>query len=491
MAALRGLRVEAERATMDLMSRRDYAEERSSSDEHEVASQQPVVTPETMRLASQIGNRAMGRLADGAAAPRGLLSRELLTAQAVSIQRDGPTVTAPPVHAPQPGATTGQTYEVGGVVYNDSQWNVAVSEVAHLWNTVGGVISKRKEAVAEFCGSGGAGAAASPSITDALLTAAITAAIAAATDGVGLVVAGALSRGVTAIARRVSIDPAIVLERGNQVVTAAVNAGKAQANQRIGAAVQSHPSPAPSGGTELATPLAHYMSALNETLDQDGVGSHRATLQQLLNQGGDPPGAKWAVAAALHDALSSTVEQAKRQQWNATSDGWFRMQIESGAGQSRGYDTGIVVIDLKKDAYPTDRLRADGGYLGGEGANDATMRMYNDRKLEEIALPMRIRMDNGSMGHGLVECGWQAYVPIGATAPTGVRHITRWGLPWLAAKALGLRDIPTDDERVNGANVARGTALAWDELKGQTIAQLGGRFSVMSMTSGVGASPFV
>jgi hypothetical protein len=476
---------------MDLMSRRDYAEERSAAHQHEVASQQPVVIPENMRLASQIGNCAMGRLVDGVAVPGGPLTPELLTAQAVSIQRDGPTATVPPVPAPPPGATTGQTYEVGGVTYNDSQWNVAVSEVAHRWDTVGGVISKRKEAVAEFCGSGGAGAAASPSITDALLTAAITAAIAAATDGVGLVVAGALSRGVTAIARRVSIDPAIVLERGNQIVTTAVNAGKAQANQRIGAAVNSRPTPAPSGGTQLATPLAHYMSALNETLDQDGTGSHRATLQQLLNQAGDPPGAKWAIAASLHDALSSTVEEAKRQQWNATSDGWFRMQIESGAGQSRGYDTGIVVIDLKKDAYPPDRLRANAGYLGGEGANDATMRMYNDRKLEDIALPIRIYMDNGSMGHGVVECGWQAFVPIGATAPTGIRHITRWGLPWLAAKALGLNDIPTDDERVSWANITRGAALAWDDIKGQTIGQLGGSFRVMSMTSGVGASPFI
>ncbi len=375
------------------------------------------------------------------------------------------------------------------MIYHESDWGVAVNQVTNLWNMVGGIISKRKEAVAEFGGPGGAGAADTPSITDALLTAAITAAIGAATDGVGLVLAGALSTGVTAIARRVAVDPSIVLDRGNAIVTAAINAGKAQANLRIPAAIQSRPTPAASGGTNLATPLASYTSALNETLDQEGLGSQRQTLQLLLNQPNEPAGAKWAVAAAIYEALTTTLEAAKRAEWNSTSDGWFQMQIQSGAGQLRGYDTGIVVVDLAKDAYPADRLTVSGAYLGGEGANNATIRMYSTRKLEEIHLPIRIDMDNGSLGHGWVECGWQLWRPMGVDSPSDYTGITRWGLPWLAAKALGLRNIDSDDSRVNDANITRGAAMVWDELKGKTMADFGASFHVMSMTSGVGVTP--
>ena len=386
-----------------------------------------------------------------------------------------------------PAADT--TYQVGLNTYREDQWGVAIGEVADLWTMVGGIVSKRREAVAEFTGPGGAGAKNDPGIVDAAIEMAITAVIGYATGGVGTVLGAALGKGVTGLAKRLPVDPDVVIARGTKIVDAAVAKGQEKAKEKLGAAMKATPKAKPAGGTDLALPLLKYGSALNTTLDADALGARAATVQQLLAEPADPPGVRWALAAALYDALATTLEQCKREQWSATSDGWFGMQIQSGAGQLRGYDTGIVVIDLA-DVYPTDKLTADGAYLGGEGANETTMPMYNDRPLGEIDLPIRLRMANGSMGHGILDCGWQAFKPMGQGGLSDVRHITRWGPPWLAAKALNLRDIDTDDERVNGENIALGAQKVWSELSGKSAQSLGASFKAMGMSSGVGASPF-
>lgn len=43
---------------------------------------------------------------------------------------------------------------------------------------------------------------------------------------------------------------------------------------------------------------------------------------------------------------------------------------------------------------------------------------------------------------------------------------------------------------VNGDNITLGARKVWAELSGKTARQLGTPFDAMSMTSGVGASPF-
>jgi hypothetical protein len=440
----------------------------------------PPTKHSALALGRAAGNAAVVRaLSESALRPRPTDRQDAALAGVRALQRQ---------QAPAPEATT-KTYQVGPNTYNESQWGTAIGEVADLWTMVGGMVSKRKEAVAEFSGTGGAGAAASPTVADQIVEAAITAAIAAATDGVGTALGAALGRSVTALARKLPLDPEIVLNRGNQVVEFAVSKGKEQANTRLGQAMRSTPTPTPGGGTDLATPLAKYASALNETLDADGRGARAETVQRLLNQPNEPAGVKWAVAAALYQALGEALETCKRAQWSAISDGWFSMQIQSGAGQYRGYDTGIVVIDLK-DVYPNESLRASGAFLGGQGANPTTMTPYNTRPLREIGLPIRIHMENGSMGRGVVSCGWQIFKPLGTDAPSEYRHITRWGPGWLAAKALGLRDIDPGDRRIDNATVMRGARMVWTELSGQTAAGLGTSFSAMSTTSGVDSSPF-
>ena len=349
--------------------------------------------PDALGLAGAVGNAAMARALDRSAAraeaprtgvvsPPGAADQRLTALLGRGMLQRGPGPATTPA-APS-GADT--SYQVGPNVYREDQWNVAIGEVADLWTMVGGVISKRREAVAEFCGTGGAGAAASPTIADQIVEAAITAVIAYATNGIGTALGAALGKSVTGLAKRLPVDPEIVLARGNQVVEFAVSKGKEQAKQRLGDAMKATPTPAPGGGTNLASPLAKYNSALNETLDADGRGSRAGTVQQLLKEPADPPGVRWALAAAMYDALDATLETCKTQQWNATSDGWFSMQVDSGAGELRGYDTGIVVIDLN-DVFPTDALTADGAFLGGQGANAATMAPYNERPLGDIHLP--------------------------------------------------------------------------------------------------------
>jgi hypothetical protein len=298
---------------------------------------------------------------------------------------------------------------------------------------------------------------------------------------------GALSKGVVAIARNVSVDPSVVLTVGDVIVMKAIEEGKKQAMTRIPKAMASASPPKPSGGTELATPLATYNSALDESLDGDAEGLKKSTLQELLNLQPEPAGLRWAVAAALYEAIHETREAAKRAQWNATSDGWFGMQTASGVGTFSDVDQGIVSIMLRKDFYPTDSISAaTGAYLGGEGANDATVSKYNNRKLGEILLPKRLIMENGSMGHGLVECGFEVAVPLDRDP---IFHsLSRWGLPWLAAKHLGLRNIDTNSEQINYENVHAGAEAVWAELKGKSASDLGAHFEVTGVTSGTGAA---
>ena len=73
-------------------------------------------------------------------------------------------------------------------------------------------------------------------------------------------------------------------------------------------------------------------------------------------------------------------------------------------------------------------------------------------------------------------------VPVGS-GPGEYQKLTTWGDSWLAAKALGLRNIADDDPQRNGTNVAKGLLMVWDELRGQSVKQLGGEFHVMSQTS--------
>jgi hypothetical protein len=162
------------------------------------------------------------------------------------------------------------------------------------------------------------------------------------------------------------------------------------------------------------------------------------------------------VAAGLWESLHSAVEQIKRVQWDATSDGWFGMQTAGGA------------------------------YLGGSGANEATVGAYNERKLGEIHLVKWLIMDNGSLGHGIVPCGWEVDVPIGGGAVTWHGH-TRWGPAWLASKHLGLRDLDSDAPEVTLENVQAGAEKVLEELRDKTAAQLGASFKVTSMTSGTGS----
>jgi hypothetical protein len=413
----------------------------------------------------------------GNSAVSSLLTRD----SAVTVSRDagkgGDSGTAPPE------AST--TYLVGGVNYQGANFAVAVGQIANLWTSGIGMVSKRKEAVAEFCGSGGAGAKADEgSLADAMLSAALTGLLAIATDGVGLVVEAALSRAVVGIARRVSLDPAIVLGAGDKVIKVVIDKGKDEAKKAIPAAVSAATTHGPSSGTQLATPLATYQSALDAALDADAAGSTQSTLDTLMNLPNDPT--RWAVAAALYEAISQSGARAKELQWNATSDGWFSMQTTGGAGTLAGVDSGIVSIMLADDAYPSSALRASGAYLGGPDANAATVRTYDDRPLGEIQILKRIIMDNGSLGRGLVPCGWEIDLDSGGLILNVPAH-SRWGWPWLAAKKVGARDLATNSPQVSPENVYAGAQLVWDEIKTKSASQLGARFAVTGVWSGTDA----
>jgi hypothetical protein len=419
-----------------------------------------------LHLQRAAGNTAVSKWVTGA--PDVSLARQPLDAAAAA---------APAVAQP--------TYVVGGVTYRESDFGVAVGQIADLWTSGIGVVSQRKGAVAEFCGSGGAGANAEDStLTESLLGMALTGLLAVATDGVGLVVAGALSRAVVGIAKRVSVDPGIVLGLGDHVIKAVVAKGKAEAQKAIPAAVMGARARGPSAGIQLATPLATYQSALNASLDADAEGSKVATLNSLLALKGDPVG--WATAAALYDAVRDSVAIAKGLQWNATSDGWFSMQTSGGAGTLSGVDSGIVSVMFTKDAYPTSPLRVDGAFLGGPGAVHATVSKYDDRPIGEINVLKRLIMDNGSMGRGWVECAWEVDVDEGGTV-LAVRAHNRYGYPWLASKKLGLRDLATDSPKLTHENCLAGAQMVWDEIKTKSVAQFGAAFAVTRVTSGTGS----
>lgn len=108
------------------------------------------------------------------------------------------------------------------------------------------------------------------------------------------------------------------------------------------------------------------------------------------------------------------------------------------------------------------------------------------RKLAEIGLRKQVVMDNGSLGHGAVACGWTCIVE-GDTV-TDVKGITRWGLAWLTAKTLKLRDMDSDDKRITFEAAIGGAQMVWNEVKGRSVSDDGGAFVVNKATESAGVA---
>jgi hypothetical protein len=168
-------------------------------------------------------------------------------------------------------------------------------------------------------------------------------------------------------------------------------------------------------------------------------------------------------------------------QWNATSDGWFNMQMASGRGTTAEADVGRVLIDLKNNTYPDEGPPPiAAAYIYGEGVNETTLEPYNHRALGEIAMSKLVVMDNGSMGWGWVDCGWKMLLGPD-NAVWDVKETNRYGELWLAAKAVGKHDLDTDDAEFRWANVEKGAQMVWDEIKNSTTT-----FKKAGATSGPG-----
>jgi len=389
-----------------------------------------------------------------------------------------------------PGTTTADAavppvqYEVGGVKYPEDGFSAAVGQIGDLWTASNGILAKQKEAVAEFCGTGGAAATDEGSLTDALLTAALMSLLTVATDGLGTAVAGTLMKVVTVAAKHVAVDPEVVLKMGEKVVEKVVDVGKDKAKEAVTGAVTASHTKTPTGGTKLATPLATYQSALDAVLDADASAMKQKTLNEVLQLPSTPPAARWAAAAAIYAALESSLAEIKRRQWDATSDGWFSTQTATGIDTFKDVDSGIVSIMLS-GSYPATRMSADGAYLGGPGANETTVETYNERKLGEVGILKRIIMDSGSLGHGILDCAWEVDVGTDGEIIGFPRNHNRYGYDWLAAKNLGLRNIDSSD--VTADNVMGGARKIWEELRGESALDLGTKFKVTGVTSGTGS----
>ena len=453
-----------------------FAECERPAPDHEVVPEPRPIMPrddrrDLVHLASTVGNAAFTRA----------LAR---SPDVRLLQRQGPAGST--VALPAAGALPAATghYQVGGVSYTEDQYNVAVGQVAGLWVAGNGIVAKQKQAVQRFCGKGGAGADADPDLLEGLFEAAVLAIIAVATDGVGLTVGAAAERGIgkliSALPKAIAREP--VEKAAKVVIDKAVDKGKEKAKEVAKGSVSKAPKVSVGGGRKLATPLASYQAVLEDSIDS-GCGAEKdKTLQTLLDlQAVSPPELKWIAAAAIYDGLTATLAEIDELEWNAVSDGWFRMQTASGRATTKGVDIGRMSIDLKKDTYP------DGGppaikaaYLYAEGVNETTLEPYSHRALKDIGLSKQVVMDNGSMGWGWVECGWKML--LGADNEfIDVKGTNRYGELWLAAKAVGKHDLDTDDDEFRYQNVVKGAQMVWDEIQNRTT-----KFEEAGATSGPG-----
>ena len=398
-----------------------------------------------------------------------------------ALRRDGKaSVITPPV--PQPAAPE-QHYLVGGVSYTEEQYGVAAVEVADLWTAGNGIVAKQKTAVARFCSKSAAGADKEPDLSESAFHAAVIAIIGIATDGVGLAVGAAAEAGT---GKLISLLPKAIDKHSVEAVTkkvldAAIDKGKEAAKKAAEKTLEAAPSiPTPAGFRKLATPLATFQAALEDSIDLGCGAEKKQTLQTLLDhQNTSPPEAKWVAAAALYDGLNATLNQVDEVQWNSTSDAWFNMQMASGRGTSAEADIGRVLVDLK-DTYPNEEPRVDAAYLYGQGVNETTLEPYNHRALGDIAMSKLVVMDGGSMGWGWLDCKWKMLLGPDDSV-WGVKETNRYGELWLAAHAVGKKDLDTDDDEFRWSNVERGAQKMWDAIKGRTT-----KFKEASMTAGPG-----
>lgn len=382
------------------------------------------------------------------------------------VQR-GPNDATPP--APQPAAPE-HPYLVGGVSYTEKQYDIAVVEVADLWTAGNGIVAKQKTAVARFCSKSAAGADKEPDFIESAFQTAVMAIIGIATDGVGLAVGAAAEAGT---GKLISLLPKAIDKHSVEAVTkkvldAAIDKGKEKAREAARKTLEAAPSiPTEAGFRKLATPLATFQAALEDSIDLGCGEEKKQTLQTLLDyQNTSPPEAKWVAAAALYEGLKATLDQADEVQWNSTSDAWFNMQMASGRGTSAAADIGRVLIDLK-DTYPNEEPRLDAAYLYGQGVNETTLEPYNHRALGDIGMSKLVVMDGGSMGWGWVDCKWKMLLGPDNSV-WKVKETNRYGELWLAAHAVGKEDLDTDDDEFGWSNVEIGAQKVWDSIKGRT-----------------------
>jgi hypothetical protein len=418
------------------------------------------------RLAAAVGNRSFARAITGQSAGPGLL-------------RDPKTEAKPP--AQMPPAADVPHYRVGGNFYTEQQYAVAVGQVADLWTEGNGIVAKQKQAIGRFCGKGGAGADSEPDLLEGVFEAAVLAIIGFATDGVGLAVGAAAEAGIGKLISALpkAIEKGAVESVMKKVLDTAVEKGKDKAKEAAKASVTKAPTVATPGGyRKLSTPLATFQAALEDAADS-GCGEEKIrTLQTLLDyQEVTPPEAKWIAAAAIYDGLKATLQAADELQWNATSDGWFNMQMASGRDTSAEADVGRVLIDLN-NTYPDATVRVDAAYIYGQGVNETTLEPYDHRALGEIAMSKLVVMDNGKMGWGWVPCRWKMLLGPDNSV-WGIKEFSRYGELWLAAHAVGKEDLDFDDREFNYANVEKGASMVWDEVKDRTT-----KFKAAGATSG-------
>jgi len=326
------------------------------------------------------------------------------------------------------------------------------------------------KAVEQFCSEEkGAGRPAEVSLEEQLVETAVMFALAAAVAGIGAVLTPAVAAGATAFAAHWALKATQVTIPAKAVLDASLLRARGAAEKQVPGALREF-----SGGAGVS--LAAYEAVLLALLSAEAKVMETVVEQQLIDAPPDPPEVKWGVATALYDALEQEKDRCKQIEWDVTSDFWFRMQTQARPGI---FDTGIMEIDLADGLYPDDPLRVEAAYLGGEGANEMTVAPYAKRPIGEIGLPRRLIMRDGNLGWGILECGWQVDIPF-EDGRWDYQYLTRWGDSWLCAKALGLRNIADDDPRRNDENTAKGLLMVWNEIKGQSVAQLGGDMRVTS-----------
>jgi hypothetical protein len=380
-----------------------------------------------------------------------------------------------------------------------SNYERAIDAVTDMWNAVGGVVDRQKDAVTVF--EQEAEAQDKSSLAESIVVFAVETALGMALGGIGGAVTGVLSRTIDAAAGAkaqhgkastagIAAAAAIVAK---ETVKKLVEAGKTMATAHVKSTLAGGLGPA-------RTPLLQFGRVNRDALNRIAIAQGREIQQQLAKA---PEAQKWIVAQGLYDAFQDNLETAHQVQLNSMTDAWFTSQVRSVPGGARGSMLGVLpphggVLKVELESIYGNHagpLKVQAGNLLGSGSSDTVRTWIAERTLDEVRIPKEIRM-TGSLGRGILPHKYWIKVwapqrttagpaisaanpdPLSAFMGGGEQRVVgvdsnHDGETWLAAYHLGLQDLDRDDERVTAENVLAGARKVWDNIKSRSLSSMG------------------